>query len=112
MNGGVVTAENGAKLENLEIKGKAETAIDNGASLSGAVTVSGSATLGGSYDYGKIFSDAAINSQTVTEGVNAKFGNSLNATTAGKSLPFADGSYHISSNGDNGSTAVKAWPAT
>lgn len=109
MNGGVLTAENGAKLENLEIKGKAETAIDNGASLFGAVTVSGNATLGGSYDYGKIFSDAAINSLTVTEGVNAKFGNSLNATTAGKSLTFADGSYHISSNGDNGSTAVKGW---
>lgn len=45
----------------------------------------------------------------MTEGVNAKFGNSLNATTAGKSLTFADGSYHISSNGDNGSTAVKGW---
>ena len=111
VNGGSLTAESGSILNNLAVTSGGILSLDGGATLNGDVTVSQNAQLGGSYDYNKILTDAAINSLTVVNGVNAKFANDLTATEAGKSLTFADGSYQASSDGTNGSTTVKGWEA-
>lgn len=109
VNGGKFTAEAGANLNNLAARANANLSLASGANLAGNVTVAESASLGGTYNYNQIFSDAAINSLTVTNGINAKFANSLVATSAGKNLTFADGSYQISNSGLNGSTTVSGW---
>lgn len=109
VKGGKFTSETNANINNLAARAGATINIASGANLAGNVTVAQDANLGGTYNYNQIFTDAAINSLTVTNGVNAQFGNSLVATVAGKSLTFADGFYQISDSGIDGSTTVSGW---
>ncbi len=109
VNGGFLSAESGASLNNVEALGSSTLGLADGTNLNGSVAISQNATLAGSYDYNKLFSDGNISSLIIVNGVNEKFGNKLEATTAGKDLTFADGSFKISSDGTNGSTTVNGW---
>ncbi len=109
VNGGFLSAESGASLNNVEVLGSSTLGLADGANLSGSIAISQNATLAGSYDYDNFFSDGNIASLVIVNGVNEKFGNTLEATTAGKDLTFADGSFKISSDGANGSTTVNGW---
>lgn len=109
VNGGSLSAESGASLNNVEVLGSSTLGLADGANLSGSIAISQNATLAGSYNYDNFFSDGNIASLVIVNGVNEKFNNSLVATTTGKDLTFADGSFKISSDGANGSTTVSGW---
>ena len=109
VNGGSLNAESGANLNNVEALGSSTLGLADGTNLNGSVAISQNATLAGSYDYDNLFSDANISSLVIVNGVNEKFANTLEATTTGKNLTFADGNFKISSDGANGSTTVNGW---
>ena len=109
VNGGFLSAENGANLNNVEALGSSTLGFADGANLNGSVAISQNATLAGTYDYDNLFSDTNISSLVIVNGVNEKFSNTLEATSSGKNLTFADGNFNISSNGANGSTTVSGW---
>lgn len=109
VNGGFLSAESGASLNNVEALGSSTLGLADGANLNGTIAISQNATLAGSYDYNNLFSDGNISSLVIVNGVNEKFGNKLEATTTGKDLTFADGSFKISSDGANGSAIVSGW---
>lgn len=113
-SGATLNADADSTISNLTIGGGSEVNIAQGASLENALAVDGSANLTGStLDFSSLFgADSALNSLTITNGLNDAFnGKLVNESADDKNLSLSSGQYIINNDqsGQNGRIQMDGW---